>query len=114
LLETLYNRLCNLCSDHRKGDGLARTKIAEIKAEHARSLAREFGILVSAGQTFVSFRESEPHFCGAEHLVELNENTGRLVKITIPPNFGLIPAIVSTPRANLREEVARVAEPEDY
>ncbi len=106
MLETFYNQLRDLCGDYGKGNGLARTEIAKIEAEHARSLAVKFGILVKAGQTFASIREGESDFCGAEHLVDLNEDTGRLVKITVPPSFGLVPAIVSSPRANLRDDPA--------
>jgi len=104
LLETFYNRLRDLCGDYGKGNGLTRTEAANVEAKYASSLAGEFGILVKAGQTFASLRESESRVCGAEHLVDFNEDSGRLVKITIPPNFGLIPAIVSTPRANLRDD----------
>lgn len=44
--------------------------------------------------------------CGTEHLVEFDDETGRVVKITVPPKFGLLPAVISVPQANLRDDPA--------
>lgn len=44
--------------------------------------------------------------CGTEHLVEFDDEIGRVVKITVPPKFGLIPAVISTSRANIRDDPA--------
>jgi hypothetical protein len=43
---------------------------------------------------------------GTEHFVEFDESSHRVGKTTVPPKFGLIPAVVSTPRANLRDDPA--------
>lgn len=38
--------------------------------------------------------------------MEFDDVTGRVGKLTAPPKFGLVPAVVSTPRANLRNDPA--------
>lgn len=58
-------------------------------------------------QTFEEFRDTDPELrCGTEHLIEFDDEAGRVVKITVPPKFGLLPAVISTPQANLRDEPA--------
>jgi hypothetical protein len=39
---------------------------------------------------------------GTEHFVELAEGRSRVVKVTLPPAFGLISCVTSTPIANVR------------
>jgi len=43
------------------------------------------------------------HF-GTEHVVEFSDAHARVVKITIPPHFGLIPQVVTHPVVNLRDD----------
>lgn len=70
-------------------------------------MARKLEILRRAGQTFEDFRSANPELrCGTEHLVEFDDEAGRVMKITVPPKFGLTPAVISTPRANLRDDPA--------
>lgn len=46
---------------------------------------------------------SESHL-GTEHLVEFDEEIDRMVKITVPPKFGLIPKVITYSVPNLRGE----------
>ncbi|MEI6715145.1 MAG: hypothetical protein WCO60_15405 [Verrucomicrobiota bacterium] len=61
MLETFYNRLRDLCGDYGKGNGPSCTEIAKIKAQYARSLAGEFGILKKE-QTFLGHISRRPAF----------------------------------------------------
>jgi hypothetical protein len=38
--------------------------------------------------------------------VEFEDEAGRVIKITVPPKFGLIPAVISVPQVNLRDDPA--------
>ena len=44
---------------------------------------------------------------GSEHLVELDSASGRALKITIPPAFGLVPRLKTLPVVDLRSERPR-------
>jgi hypothetical protein len=51
----------------------------------------------------VRLADAEVVHC-SEHFVEFDEQANRWSKVTIPPHFGLTPALVSTPSANLRAD----------
>lgn len=66
-------------------------------------MAGELQILRKSDRSFEALKVSDQNLrIGTEHLVEFDSETGRVSKITVPPAFGLIPTVVSTPRANLR------------
>ena len=58
-----------------------------------------------ASETWEEFRRenTDLHF-GTEHAVESDEDFERMVKITIPPKFGLIPQVITHAVPNLRGE----------
>ena len=106
-LEAFHHRLRDLCRHDGTGDGSIRAARAAHEAEQACTLARELEILRQAGQTFEEFRNSDTGLrCGTEHLVEFDDEAGRVIKITVPPKFGLIPAVISVPQVNLRDDPA--------
>lgn len=39
-------------------------------------------------------------------MIEFDDEIGRVVKVTVPPKFGLISAVISTARVNLRDDPA--------
>jgi hypothetical protein len=81
------------------GFGIDRGHIAESQAEQACAEARRLGILNEPDLDWENLWDAltnEAH-AGTEHLVELDENQGAVIKFTIPPNFGLIPYIASRP-----------------
>jgi len=103
LLKAFYNQLRDLCRNHGTRFGSDRIKIAQAEAEQACALAGEFGILRSAGEPFSAFLLAEANLlCGAEHFVDFEETRSRVVKVTIPPGFGLVPCVTAPPRANIR------------
>lgn len=61
--------------------------------------------MIDATEKWGSFCEgnSDLHY-GTEHVVESDEESARMAKITVPPKFGLIPKLVSHPVPNLRGE----------
>ncbi len=106
-LEAFHHRLRDLCRHDGAGDGSDRAARAAHEAEQACALARELEILRQAGQTFEEFRNSDTGLrCGTEHLVEFDDEAGRVIKITVPPKFGLIPAVTSVAQVNLRDDPA--------
>lgn len=56
-----------------------------------------------AGETWEAFRaaSSDLHF-GTEHGAEVDEENARMVKITLPPKFGLISKVITHAAPNLR------------
>lgn len=50
------------------------------------------------------FKDASESHLGTEHLVEFDEEIDRMVKITLPPKFGLIPKVITHPVPNLRGE----------
>jgi hypothetical protein len=104
-LETFRDRLCDLCEDDIEHFGCDRSSRSQNQAQCAVAVAREFGCLKSPGETWDVFRATNPdlHF-GTEHAVESDPQGRRMVKITIPPAFGLIPAVLSHPLVDLRND----------
>jgi len=102
-LETFLERLRHLCADHSRCDGNAGPGEIQDQARHARSLAGELGILNHSGVSWASLDMIR----GSEHLVELDSASGRALKITIPPAFGLVPRLKTLPVVDLRSERPR-------
>jgi len=104
-LEAFHQRLRDLCSHHLPSAGHDRTSVAQDQAKQACALAREHGILNVAGITWAEFKKTsvESHF-GTEHVVEFSDNRELVIKLTIPPAFGLIPKVLSHPVVNLRDD----------
>lgn len=95
MLETLLDRLRHFHQDHQEGNGRARGELIKEQAEHACAFAREHGILTTLEYCFSSIQSTE--LVGSEHLVELDTNQHRVVKITIPKGFGLAPDLIRKP-----------------
>lgn len=104
-LKTFRDRLCDLCSHDLGSTGRHRASLAQDQAQQAVALARELGLLNSAPMSWADFRRGnlDLHY-GTEHVVESDEMGVQMVKITIPPAFGLIPKVVSYPTINLRAD----------
>lgn len=104
-LEAFRDRLRDLCGDHIEGDGDDRTRRSKDEAEQAVACARQHGLLIAAAETWGGFCEgnADLHF-GTEHVVESDEESARMAKITVPPKFGLIPKLVTHSVPNLRGE----------
>jgi len=46
--------------------------------------------------------EEETLYTGTEHFVDLDEARSRVLKVTIPPGFGLVPCVTASTAINLR------------
>ncbi|MDB6134052.1 MAG: hypothetical protein JWM59_2295 [Verrucomicrobiales bacterium] len=103
--ETFHNRLRDLCAHDIGCVGHDWARRTEDEAEQACAVGREYGILSVPGLTWAQFvaGSSDPHI-GTEHLVEFQYDMGRVIKITIPPSFGLVPKVVTHAVPNLRGE----------
>lgn len=105
MLETFHQRLRDLCADHITCAPGDRTGFSQDQAQHACTLARELGILKIPGLTWTEFRHaSEDLHFGTEHAVEFADKHARVLKITIPPGFGLIPCLKQLRTVNLRND----------
>ena len=54
--------------------------------------------------SWADFKSEADGQLGTEHLVEFRDDLGLVVKITLPPKFGLVPKVLSHPVPNLRGE----------
>lgn len=76
------------------------------QAQRAIAVAREFGILKSLDSPdsdSLFHEDANVGHRGSEHLVEYSINDEVILKVTIPPKFGLIPKICIHEVPNLRE-----------
>jgi hypothetical protein len=104
-IETFLQRLRDLCQDHCEGDGQDRASRIRLEAQSARALAGELGILKVAPFAWAEIKAQIPESqIGSEHFVEQAESQYRIAKVTIPPDFGRIPAVHSHPAVHLRGE----------
>ena len=94
LLDAFCQRLLEFRRDYGQGPQSSREQEIQIQAEWARSLACENDLLIQPDFTWQSLRDAKDCFVGSEHFVDANPEIGRIVKITIPPAFGLLPGIV--------------------
>ena len=70
-------------------------------------MADELGVLKNPRFTWQKLRQEEQGlWIGSEHLVEFFPQERRYHKITVPPAFGLTPALLSIPVANLHADPA--------
>ncbi len=60
--------------------------------------------MITPGETWEQFKAASESHLGTEHLVEFDEEIGRMVKITLPPKFGLIPKVLTHAVPNVRGE----------
>jgi hypothetical protein len=104
-LEAFHDRLLDLCANDLSVNLHTRASQSEDQAKRACSLASELGILKQPGITWLEFREAaaDLHFC-SEHAVEFSTEYSLVAKFTIPPNFGLIPQVLTHPVINLRDD----------
>ncbi len=115
-LAAFRQRLLDLCSDDICRDGCDRTSLSKKQTEHVCAIARELGISKSPGIVWSQFRQgveakdsiggTAPVHIGTEHLVEFSEKDALVVKITIPPHFGLVPRVFDHPVVNLRSDLS--------
>jgi len=104
-LETFHKRLHDLCANDLGGSRHDRARFAKDQAEHACALGGENSLLSVPGLTWAEYCSATPGSpVTSEHRVELDEESGRMVKITIPPKFGLIPQVLTHSVPNLRGE----------
>jgi hypothetical protein len=104
-LAAFQERLRDLCRDDGACHGTDRETRIHAQAQHALSLAGEFGCLKDAG---VSWQEFLAHctdaMIGTEHMVELDARAGLVGKTTVPPAFGLVPELRRHSLAVLRPD----------
>ena len=107
-LETFLERLRDRCQDNGGCHGPDRAGRIQEQARCARALAVELGILKQSPYRWEEFRDSSTAvWMGSEHLVEFSPQSSRYAKTTIPPAFGLTPAVISLRVANLRADPNR-------
>lgn len=84
----------NVCEDDGACHGQNREERIRAQAEHTVALAAELGCLrepgVSWGEFLLLCMDAK---IGTEHMVELDTHTGLVGKTTLPPGFGLVPAV---------------------
>ena len=104
-LAAFTERLRDICKDDGACHGQDREERIRAQAEHAVAIAAELGCLrepgVSWGEFLVLCMDA---MIGTEHMVELDTHTGLVGKTTIPPGFGLVPAVRQHSLAVLRPE----------
>jgi hypothetical protein len=107
MLETLLNRLRDFHRDNEEGHG--REQIIKDQAQLACTFARENELLEEPVFNFEDL-VTEGVVKGSEHVVEFEEATDRVAKITVPKGFGLRPSIVTHAQAhaNFRSEIAPI------
>lgn len=73
------------------------------EAKFAVVAAREAGLLIEGGSSWDDFAEvmKAEAFLGSEHIVDLDVDSGQVVKVTKPPGFGFIPQIHTHPGIKL-------------
>lgn len=102
-LETFLQRLRDRCANDSRCDGADRAGRIEAEAKQAAALADELGILKRPSFGWIDLRQAEPGlWIGTEHAVDFSPEEKRYHKITIPPGFGLVPALLTIPVADLR------------
>ncbi|QJE96467.1 hypothetical protein [Luteolibacter luteus] len=104
-LEAFLERLRDRCAHDCGRDGADRPSRIQGEAEQAVALADELGILRRPSFDWIDFRQTEPDlWSGTEHVVDFSPEEKRYHKITNPPGFGLVPALLAIPAADLRGE----------
>ncbi len=104
-LDAFHRQLCELHGVDSTGPGLSREQAIAQQSEHVRALADRLGLLVRRDCTWEEIKNADPGLVHcSEHFVEFDERAGRWSKVTIPPKFGLTPAVVSSPKADLRSD----------
>ena len=107
-LEEFHDRLRDLCQNNGGDTGNDRRETIAHQAQHACALAARLGILTESDQTWSDFQEYESNGMafGTEHVVDWSAEISRVVKLTIPPGFGLTAKVVERPAVNLRNDPA--------
>lgn len=104
-IKAFRERLYNLCQNDFAGLESDRASLSKTQAEQASALAGELGLLKSTALAWSDFqRNAEDLHFGSEHAVEYSPLHQRVIKITIPPGFGLVPIVVDHPVINLRSD----------
>jgi hypothetical protein len=104
-LETFLKRLRGRCAHDCRCDGVDRSGRIKAEAEQASALADELGILKRPPFGWAELRQAEPDlWIGTEHVVDFFPSEKSYHKVTIPPGFGLVPALLTIPVADLRNE----------
>ena len=112
-LVSFAERLRDVCDNHGDCNGPERCEQIRNQAQHALTVAAEFGLLRKPDFSWSEFRDSsEGANIGTEHMVELDTTSGLVGKTTIPPAFGVIPEVqrISVAVANPDSEVVRERE----
>jgi len=108
MLETLLNGLRDLHRNHEKGHGRKRSETIQEQAEYACAFARKNSILIEPDFSFDKLITSDETrndgvasvTRGSEHVVELDSEASKMIKITIPEGFGLTPKLLQVKQAH--------------
>ena len=104
-IDSFYDRLRHVCEKDLSGFEGNRTSLAKEEALRSIIVARELGILKESELSWQEFETETKDFVhrGTEHIVEFSADSATVVKLTIPPKFGLIPGIHQRLKPNLRD-----------
>ena len=93
MLNTFLNQLCHLSQNNQASNGGDDDSSLKKQTELACLVARRLGCFEKVDYTFADLCEAEKSIIGGEHLVEFDERSARVLKITKPEGFGLKPSL---------------------